>query len=124
MDIRFDGKSTILLWVESFVFAAIYGAMFHSWSVFGILSLGLAVLMSRPKTAVYSIFIICSLWAFVFAAFGYGFGGWIGAVALGATVFYKGVRLHLRDLKRSPDEWNFVGKNWRQQWYLGGQSYN
>ncbi len=124
--VRFDKKSTWLLWAEAFIFAVIYGLMFKTWVVWGILFLGSAVLLSKPRTAVYTIFIICGLWTFLFAAFGYGIGGWIGAVVVGATVFYKGVRLHLRDLKRSHDEWewDFVGHDWRQNWHLGRQNLN
>jgi hypothetical protein len=116
----------IILWIETFVFAAIYGLMFKTWVVWGILFLGSAILLSRPKTAVYTIFVICSLWVFIFAALGYGIGGWIGAVVVGATVFYKGVRLHLRDLNRSQDkwEWDFVGHDLRHNWYLGRQNLN
>jgi len=96
--IRFDKKSTIILWIEAFIFAVIYGLMFKTWVVWGVLFLPSAILLSKPKTAVYTIFIICGLWTFIFAALGYGIGGWIGAVIVGMTVFYKGVRLHLRDL--------------------------
>jgi len=88
--------------------------------------LPLAILLSKPRTAVYTIFIICGLWTFVLSALGYGFGGWIGAVVVGTTVFYKGVRFHLRDLTRSHDEWqwDFIGQDWRQNWYLGRQNLN
>jgi len=124
--IRFDKKSIWLLGAEAFIFAVIYGLMFKSWIVWGVLFLGLAVLLSKPKTAAYTIFIICALWTFIFAALGYGIGGWIGAVVVGATVFYKGVRLHLRDLKRSHDEWewDFIGHDLRHNWYLGRQNLN
>ena len=94
MLVRFDRKSTLLLWLESFIFAVIYGVMFKTWIVWAVLFLLSAILLSKPKTAVYTIFIICSLWTFIFAAFGYGIGGWVGEVAVGVTVFYKGVRLH------------------------------
>lgn len=124
--VRFDKKSTWLLGIEAFVFAAIYGLMFKTWIVWAVLFLPSAILLSKPKTAVYTILIVCALWTFIFAAIGFGIGGWIGAVVVGATVFYKGVRLHLRDLKRSPDtwEWDFVGQDWRQNWYLGRQNLN
>jgi hypothetical protein len=113
-----------ILWLESFIFAVIFGLMFKTWVVWGVLFLVSAVLLSKPKTAVYTIFITCSLWTFLFAALGYGIAGWIGAVVVGLTVFYKGVRLHLRDLKRSSDEWDFVGHDWRQNWHLGRQNFN
>jgi len=128
VQVRFDKTSMGILWVESFIFAAIYGAMFHSWPVFGILFLGLAVLMSRPKTAVYTIFILCFLWSFIFASIGYGIGGAAGAVILGAIVFYKGVRIHFRDLKSSWDDVGFAGHanavEWRQNWYGRRQNLN
>ena len=124
MLVRFERNSTLLLWLESFIFAVIYGLMFKTWIVWAVLFLPSAILLSKPKTAVYTIFVICGLWTFIFAALGYGIGGWIGAVVVGATVFYKGVRLHLRELKRSPDEWNFVGHDWRQNWHLGRQNLN
>jgi len=112
--------------MESFIFAAIYGAMFHSWPVFGILFLGLAALMSRPKTAVYTIFVLCFLWSFVFASIGYGIGGAAGAVILGGLVFLNGVRLHFRDLKQSWVDADMAGvinaTEWRQRW--GWQNLN
>ena len=124
--VRFDKKSTLLLWVEAFIFAVIYGLMFKTWLVWAILFVPSAILLSKSRTAVYTIFIICGLWTFIFAALGYGIGGWIGSVVVGATVFYKGVRLHLRELKRFPDEWewNFVGQDWRKNWHLGGHNLN
>ena len=116
---RFNQTSVALLWMESFIFAAIYGAMFHSWPVFGILFLGLAALMSRPKTAVYTIFVLCFLWSFVFASIGYGIGGAAGAVILGGLVFLNGVRLHFRDLKQSWVDADMAGvinaTEWRQR---------
>ena len=121
---RFDQKSTRILWVESFIFAVIFGLMFKTWVVWGVLFLGSAVLLSKPNTAVYTIFVVCALWTFIFAALGYGIGGWIGAIVVGATVFYKGVRLHLRELKRLPDQSNFAVNDWRQNWYLGRQNLN
>lgn len=126
MLVRFDRKSTLLLWLESFIFAVIFGLMFKTWIVWAMLFLPSAILLSKPKTAVYMIFFICGLWTFIFAALGYGIGGWIGAVVIGATVFYKGVRLHLRDLNRSQDkwEWDFIGQDCRQNWYLGRQNLN
>jgi len=124
--IRFNKSSIRLLWLESFIFSVIYALMFKNWLVWAALFLPSAILLSRPGTAVYTIFIICGLWVFIFAALGYGIGGWIGGVVVGATVFYKGVRLHLCDLKRSDDvwEWDFVGQDWRQNWHLGRQNLN
>jgi len=122
--VRFDKKSTWLLCAEAFIFAMIYGLMFKTWLVWAALFIPCVILLSKPNTAVYTIFIICGLWTFIFAALGYGIGGWIGAVIVGTTVFYKGVRLHLRELKRLPDEWNFVEHDWRQNWHLGRQNLN
>lgn len=124
---RFNKTSTTLLWVESFIFAAIYGAMFHSWPVFGVLFLGLATLMVRPKTVVYAIFILCFLWSFVFASIGYGIGGTVGAVIAGGLVFFNGVKLHFRDLKSSWDDVGYAGyanAQWRQNWHGGQQNLN
>jgi len=122
--IRFDKKSTWLLGFEAFIFAVIYALMFKTWLVWAILFLPSAILLSNPKTAVYTIFIICGLWTFIFAALGYGVGGWIGVMIVGMTVFYNGVRLHLRDLKRSFDELDVVGHDWRQNWHFGRQNLN
>jgi len=124
--VRFDKSSLRVLWIEAFIFATIYALMFKTWLVWAVLFLPSAFLLSKPKTAVYTIFIICAQWVFIFAALGYGIGGWIGAVIVGTIVFYKGVRLHLRDLKHSTDkwEWDFVGHDWRQNWYLGRQNLN
>ncbi len=124
---RFNQASMAILWVESFIFSAIYGAMFHSWPVFGVLFLGLAALMSRPKTAVYTIFVLCFLWSFVFASIGYGIGGAAGAVILGGIVFLNGVKLHFRDLRSSWDDAGFAGyanAEWRQNWHGGQQNLN
>ena len=123
---RFDKKSTWLLWAEAFIFAVIYGLMFKTWLVWAALFVPCTILLNKSNTAVYTIFIICGLWVFIFAALGYGIGGWIGAVVVGTIVLYKGVRLHLRDLKTSLDqwEWDYVGQDWRQNWHLGRQNLN
>lgn len=123
---RFNKSSMAILWVESFVFAGIYGAMFHSWAVFGVLFAVLAVLMIKPQTAVYTIFILSFLWAFVFAAFGFGIAGTIGAVIVGGLVFFNGVKLHFRDLRSSWDDVGTAGHanaQWRQNWQ-GGWNLN
>ena len=124
---RFNRASLVLLWVESFIFSAIYGAMFHSWMVFGVLFAGFGVLLIRPNTAVYSIFVLSFLWAFVFAAFGYGIGGPIGATIVGGLVFFNGAKLHLRDLKSPWDDLEAAGHanvQWRQGWQGGQQNLN
>ena len=125
---RFNQTSTALLWVESFIFSGIYGAMFHSWQVFGVFFLGLAALMSRPQTAVYTIFVLCFLWSFVFAALGFGIAGTVGAVIVGGLVFFNGVKLHFRDLKSTWNDMGFSGYpnavEWRQNWHGGWQNLN
>jgi len=122
--IRFDKPSLRILWAESFIFAIIYALMFKTWVVWAALFLPSAFLLSRPKTAVNTIFIVCAQWVFIFAALGYGLGGWLGAVVVGAIVFYKGVRLHLRDLKRFTDELGYIRQDWRRNWYLRRQNLN
>lgn len=62
----------------------------------------------------------------IFAALGFDAGGWIWALTLGGFVFYKGVRIHLRDLNQvdmfSGNLNN--GVDWRQNWHLGRQNLN
>ena len=105
---------------ESVIFSVIYGLMFHSWAFAGVLFAILFALLRGQGTAVYAVFVLSFLWSFVFAAFGYGIGGWIGAMILGGVVFLNGVQLHFRDLKRSwvdadiPTAINAA--QWRQGW--------
>jgi hypothetical protein len=117
---EFDKTSMRILWAESVIFAGIYGMMFRSWLVGGIIFLCLAVLMLRPKTVVYSIFILSFLWCFVFAAIGFGIAGAVGAVVLGLIVFMNAARLHFRDLRSPWAELSFVGNinvmDWRRGW--------
>ncbi len=116
--VRFDNKSMVILWTELAVFAVIYGLMFKSRLAGGIIFLIPAMLMSRPKTAVYAIFILSFLWSFVFTAIGYGIGGWVGGMVLGAMVFLNGVRLHMRDLTRVVDNVsNYNVMEWRKNWH-------
>ena len=91
--VRFDRKSTWLLCAEAFIFIVIYDLMFKTWPVWVALFIPCAILLSKPNTVVYTIFIICGLWVFIFAALGCGIGGWIAAIVVGTTVFYKGVRI-------------------------------
>jgi uncharacterized membrane protein len=126
--VRFDNKSMAILWVESVVFAVIYGLMFKLWLVGGIIFLILVMLIGRPMTAVYAIFVLSFLWSFVFTAIGYGIGGLVGGMVLGAMVFLNGVRLHFRDLRFScdtvdPSEYvNTI--EWRRSWYDGRPNLN
>ncbi len=70
--VRFDKISMRILWVESLIFAGIYGMMFRSLLVGGMIFLCLTLLMLKPKTQVYTIYILSFLWSFVFAAIGFG----------------------------------------------------
>ncbi len=125
---RFDRGSMALLWIESVIFSVIYGLGIHSWVVTAVLFAVLFALLRGQGTAVYSIFVLSFLWAFIFAAVGFGIGGWVGAMILGGLVFSHGVRLHFRDLKRSwADQVSFQfadAGQWRRNWYLPGQNLN
>ncbi len=126
--VRFDKTSMRFIWVESIIFAGIYGLMFRSWLVGGMILLCLAMLMLRPKSTVYSIFILSLLWSFVFAAIGFGIAGVAGAGILGLIVFINAVRLHFRDLRSTWGELSFLGGtgevDWRRGRYGGSQNLN
>ena len=121
---RFDRASVILLWIEATIFSGVYGAAFHSWAVGVIIFLGTARLMSKPQTVVYTVFVMSFLWAWIFVALGFEMGGWIGSVVLGVVVFFNGVRLHFRDLKRLWMDADIAGAiktaQWRQKWSNNG----
>lgn len=125
---RFDKTSMQTLWAESLIFAGIYGMMFRSWLVGEMIFLCLTVLMLRSKTVVYSIFILCFLWSFVFAAVGFGIAGVAGAGILGLIIFINAVRLHFRDLKSSCGELSLTGSigelDWRRGWCGRSQNLN
>ena len=127
-DIRFDRKSKAILWTEAVVFAVIYGLMFKTWIVTAVLILISSVLMSKPRTQAYTIFLMSFLWCPIFFAIGFTIGGWIGGIVLGGLVIYKGIKLHWRDLKRSQEDENIEAyvntEKWRQNWHLGPQNLN
>ena len=95
---QLEAGSMRFLWLELVIFSTIYGLMFKSWPVGIGLFVGIAFLLNRPKGAIYTVCALSFLWAFVFAAIGFGFAGWIGALILGGMVFWTGVSRHMSEL--------------------------
>jgi hypothetical protein len=121
--IRFDQASIRILWTEAFLFSALFGVIFRSCPVAIIFFLILFAFLHSQSRAVYAVFILSFLWGLIFAGLAINFGlGW--ELALWGIVFYKGVRIHFRDLKRSPDEWDFAENDWGKNWQLRRQNLN
>ncbi len=97
---RLAPESMKILWMELMIFSIIYGLIYRSGIVFGVVFIGLAMLI-KPKRAIYAIFILGFMWAFIFVGLGYDWGGWQWATVLGAIVYLNAIRLHFRDLKWS-----------------------
>ncbi len=121
--VRFDKASMRILGAEAVLFSALFGVIFRSWPVAMVLFLALFSLLHNQSRAVYAVFILSFLWGFIFAGLTIDFG-WVWALVLGGMVFYKGIKIHLRELKRSPNKWDFAGSNWSQSWHLGRQNLN
>ncbi len=124
---QFHDKTFATLWLESLLFSVLFGIGFHSWLVSVLMFLGLSWLMNKWKGTLYTIFTLSFLWGFMIFCIVYSVGGWVWGLALGSLVFYKGVRIHLRELKESLN-FNFFGSNnvreWRQDNYWGRQNLN
>ena len=121
--VRFDQAGIRILWAEAALFSILFGVIFRSCPVAIVLFLILFAFLHSQSRAIYAVFILSFLWGLIFAGLVIDFG-WGWALVLGGIVFYKGLRIHLRDLKRSPDEWDFTGNDWKQNWHLGRQNLN
>lgn len=123
--VQFDQRSIKILWSEAALFSILFGVVFRSWPVAVILFMIQFTFLHGQGRAVYAVFILSFLWGFIFAGLGFDAGGWIWALALGGFVFYKGVRVHFRDLKQ---EDIFSGSiktvGWSQDWNFGRQNLN
>ncbi|MBF0489349.1 MAG: hypothetical protein HQL15_01855 [Candidatus Omnitrophica bacterium] len=77
--------------------------------------------MKRQRGTFYTILTLSFVWGFIVFCICYSDGGWIWGLGLGAIVFYKGVRIHFRELKQPWDNFSFTDYNnasgWRQNWY-------
>jgi len=122
--IRFDQKSMIILHSEAALFSIVIGIAYRSGLVSVILFSILFVLLRSPQRVIYAIFVLSFLWGMIFAALGFDAGGWIWAIALGGFVFYKGIRIHFRDLKQIDAFADYESWSWRQNWFLGRQNLN
>jgi hypothetical protein len=117
-----------VLWVEAVVLAVIIGAGLASWPGVIILLAVLTWVLNRHWGTVYLIGIFSCSWAFLAGMIGYGLGGWAWALLLGVLALISGVKIHLRDLKRSQEYENIEtyvsAEKWRQNWHLGPQNLN
>jgi len=124
---RFDQRGMMILWSEAGLFSIVFGIAYRSGLVSVILFSILFMLLRSPQRVIYAVFVLSFLWGMIFAALGYDGGGWIWALALGGFVFYKGVRIHFRELTLSWNDQIYTTKNavtGRGNWYLGGQNLN
>ena len=124
--VRFDQKGIRILWGEAVLFSALFGLVYHSWLIGITLFVILSGFLFSQSRAVFAVFILSFLWGLIFAGLAIDFG-WGWALALWAIVFYKGVRIHFRELKRSSDDLIYTAANaeiWRGNWYLGPQNHN
>ncbi len=125
---QFNDKTFATLWLESLLFSVLFGIGFHSLLVSVLMFVGLTWLMNKWKGTLYAILTLSFLWGFIVFCICYSAGGWVWGLGLGAIVFYKGVRVHFRELKESLDNFNFFTSNnireWRQDNYWGRQNLN
>ena len=122
---RFQKDSMIILWTEAVLFSVVFGIAYRSVVVPVILFSVLFVLLRSPKRIMYAIVLLSLLWGIIFAALGYDGGGWIWALVLGGFVFYKGVRIHLRDLKQDDVfAGSFSSMGLVQNWNFGRHNLN
>ena len=61
-----EAGSLRFLWLEMILFSGIYGLLMHSWLGFGLILMGLALLLKLSKDPVYAIYAISLMWAIVF----------------------------------------------------------
>ena len=113
---RLEAGSLWILRVEIVLFSGIYGLLMHSWLGFGLILLGLVMLIRLPKGPFYTIYAISLMWAIIFISVGYFIAGWFGAVVLSAFVFIKGVNKHMTGLRwvkeaSEPKNWEWSGHN-------------
>jgi len=124
--VRFDQAGMRVLWSEAVLFSVLFGVIFRSCPVAIVLFTILFAFLYSQSKAVYAVFILSFLWGLIFAGLAIDFG-WGLALALWGIVFYKGVRIHLRELKRSWDDPIFTAENavaWKGNWFLGRQNLN
>ena len=125
---QFNDKTFATLWLESLLFSVLFGIGFHSLLVSVLMFVGLTWLMKKWKGTLYTILTLSFLWGFVVFCVCYSSGSWVWGFALGAIVFYKGVRIHFHELKESFDNFNVFSPNnireWRQDNYWGRQNLN
>ena len=113
----------VILWAEAALFSILFGVIFRSWPIAVLLFSVLYAILHSQSRPIYAVFILSFLWGFIFAGLAIDFG-WGWALALWGIVFYKGIRIHLRELKRSLDELDYTGNDWSQNLYLGRQNLN
>ena len=124
--VRFDERGMRILWGEAILFSALFGLVYHSCLIGIALFLILFAFLYSQSRAVYAVFILSFLWGLIIAGLAIDFG-WGWALALWAIVFYKGVKIHFRELKRSSDDLVFTVADadaWRGNWFLGPQNSN
>ena len=124
---KFDGPSTVILWIELILFAMLYGVAFRSWLLFGFIFLGLSVLMHVPKRTVYIIIALSCLWGFIAFSIGHSIS-WGWAIALGMGFFLLGGVMHATSLKKLVPTTvvAVINKNikWHRNGYEGLQNLN
>ncbi len=124
---RFDKAGMRILWSEAVLFSVVFGIAHRSALVPLILFFVLYTLLRSPKRNIYAVVLLSFLWGLIFAALAFDAGGWLWSLALGGFVFYKGVRIHLRDLKQSWSDPILTAENavtWNGNWYFGRQNPN
>lgn len=125
MERRFEKNSMIILWSEAVLFSVVFGIAYRSGIVPVFLFGVLFYLLRSPKRIIYAVILLSFLWGLIFAALAYEAGGWIWALALGGFVIYRGIRIHLRDLKQEdvlPCALSAVDLT--QNWNFGRQNLN
>jgi len=124
---RFNDPNFRILWFEALLFAVIIGTALHSWVRVGVLFVGLCWLLNQRKGTIYAVFALSAAWGILAGSLGYGLGGWGWGLVLGGLALMSGVKVHYRDLKRPFESAGFEGfdaRQWRGNWYLGGQNLN
>lgn len=104
-----NNKNFMILGFEIFLFSGVFGIAYHSWLVFGLMFLGLFLLMNISKNTVYMVITMSLIWGFIAFSIGYSSGEWSWAVILGGIFFLLGVGAHMIGLKRSWDGMMFFG---------------
>lgn len=125
--VRLGNSNFMILCFEQFLFSVLYGIVFRSWVVFGVIFFSSFWLLNRPRRTVNMTYAMSFLWGFIGFSIGHSIS-WGWATALGMAFFMLGIVAHLTGLKKLVgDTVALVISNsaeWRRNGYEGEQNLN